>query len=103
MNCILLYINDTKMTEKYLRFYHENKVIEINKANAHNFELASNIIAGNKRDEYGDNDEDYKVWFNISNSAYNLWKNNIGYEIEVKEDIFQMLPLKYWKKYTKYN
>ena len=91
------------MTEKHLRFYYNDKFFEINRKNAHNFELAANIIAVNKRDEYGDNDEDYKLWFNISKSAYNLWRNNIGSEIEIKEDIFKMFPLKDWKEYTKYN
>ena len=86
-----------------MRFYYNENVFEINKTNALEFELAVNIIAGNRRDEYGDNDEDYKLWFNISKSAYNLWKNNIGSEIEIKEHIFNMFPLKDWKEYTKYN
>jgi len=103
INQILLYINDTKMTEKHMRFYYNENVFEINQTNALEFELAVNIIAGNRRDEYGDNDEDYKLWFNISKSAYNLWKNNIGSEIEIKEHIFKMFPLKDWKEYTKYN
>lgn len=86
-----------------MRFYYNENVFEINRTNALEFELAVNIIAGNRRDEYGDNDEDYKLWFNISKSAYNLWKNNIGSEIEIKEHIFNMFPLKDWKEYTKYN
>ena len=86
-----------------MRFYYNENVFEINQTNALEFELAVNIIAGNRRDEYGDNDEDYKLWFNISKSAYNLWKNNIGSEIEIKEHIFNMFPLKDWKEYTKYN
>lgn len=86
-----------------MRFYCKDNVFEINQPKALDFELAANIIAGNRRYEYGDNDEDYKLWFNISKSAYNLWKNNIGSEIEVKEHIFQMFPLKDWKEYTKYN
>ena len=81
-----------------MRFYYNENVFEINRTNALEFELAVNIIAGNRRDEYGDNDEDYKLWFNISKSAYNLWKNNIGSEIEVKEHIFKMFPLKDWKE-----
>ena len=86
-----------------MRFYYNENVFEINRTNALEFELAVNIIAGNRRDEYGDNDEDYKLWFNISKSAYNLWKNNIGSEIEIKEHIFNMFPLKDWKEYTKDN
>ena len=86
-----------------MRFYYNENVFEINRTNALEFELAVNIIAGNRRDEYGDNDEDYKLWFNISKSAYNLWKNNKSSTLNIKPHIFNNFPLKDWTKYTNYN
>lgn len=50
-----------RMTENSLCIYCDGDVIEITQANALNFELAANIITGNRKDEYDNNDEDYKV------------------------------------------
>lgn len=95
------------MTDNTLIIYCGNnfiKITDINlKANAINTELSANIIARNKKDEHGDNNEDYKAWHEISECAYNLWKNGTSSTLNVKSHIFNEFPLKDWKSYTKYN
>jgi len=91
------------MTDNTLTIYCNCNVIKITEANAIDTELAANIIARNKKDEYGNNNEDYKTWYEISECAYNLWKNGISSTLNVKSHIFNDLPLKDWTKYTNYN
>jgi hypothetical protein len=92
-----------KMTDNTLIIYCGCNFIKITDVNAINIELSANIIARNKKDEYGDNNEDYKTWYEISECAYNLWKNDTSSILNVKSHIFNDFPLKDWKFYTKYN
>jgi hypothetical protein len=91
------------MTNNTLNIYYDFNVIKITNSNAIDTELAANIIARNKKDEHGDNNEDYKTWYKISECSYNLWKNDISSSLDVKSHIFNDFPLKDWTKYTKYN
>ena len=90
------------MTNNTFTIYCGNNVIKITDANAISTELTANIIAHNRKDDYGNDDEDYKTWYDISECAYNLWKNNTSSTLNVKPHIFNVFPLKNWKKYTNY-
>lgn len=91
------------MTDNTLIIYCGCNFIKITDANAINTELSVNIIARNKKDEYSVDNEDYKAWYEISECAYNLWKNGTSSTLNVKSHIFNEFPLKDWKSYTKYN
>jgi hypothetical protein len=90
------------MIDNTLTIYCNCDVVIITIANAISTELASNIIARNRKDMYGKDDKDYKAWYDISECAYNLWKYNTTSKVEVEPNIFKMFPLKDWKSYTKY-
>jgi hypothetical protein len=90
------------MADNTLTIECNERTITITVANAIETELAANILALNRKDEYGKDDEGFKAWIKIGDCAYNLMMNCTSSTLKVKPDIFDEFPLEHWKKYRKY-